>query len=82
MKPKKCFWVSRLRVGKEIDMPGGQGFHCLVPTQGQGIIRGPFGDVPIAKSRSVFIPTCLPGYKLVNTGTEKLEVTVCYPPKL
>ncbi|MFB3785737.1 MAG: class I mannose-6-phosphate isomerase [bacterium] len=79
---QKYFWVSRLRVGKEVDMPGGQGFHCLVPTQGQGIIRGSFGDAPIAKSRSVFIPTCLPGYKLINTGAEKLEVTVCYPPKL
>lgn len=79
---KKYFWVNRLRVNKELDMPGGQGFHCLVPTQGKGILRGPFGDVEIAKSRSVFIPACLPGYTIVNTGTENLEITACYPPEL
>ncbi|MEW6237307.1 MAG: class I mannose-6-phosphate isomerase [Candidatus Omnitrophota bacterium] len=79
---KKYFWVSRLLVGSEIDMPEGQGFHCLVPTQGQGYIKGAFGEVPISKSKSVFIPRCLPGYKIVNTGSEKLEVVCCYPPQL
>ena len=81
---KKYFWVTRLIVGSELDMPEGQGFHCLAPLQGEGIIRGPFGDVEIRKSRSVFMPTSLPGYKIINTSAsgEKLEIITCYPPEL
>ncbi len=79
---KTFFWISRYIIDSEIDVPDGLGFHCLVPTQGQGIIRGPFGDVEIRKSKSVFIPTTLPGYKIINTGQEKLEVISCLPPEL
>lgn len=79
---KRFFYATRLVIGTEIDMPENQGFYCMVPTQGQGIIKGPFGDVEIRKSKSVFIPTSLPGFKIVNTGSEKLEIVCCYPPKL
>ena len=79
---KKYFWVSRLIVEKEISMPDGLGFHCLVPTQGSGLIKGPFGEMEISKSKSVFVPQCLPGYKIINQGNEKLEVVCCFPPKL
>lgn len=80
---KKYFWITRLKIGTEIDMPEGQNFHCLVPTQGKGIIKGAFGDIEISKSKSVFIPNHLGGYKIVNTGSgEKLEVIACYPPEL
>ncbi len=79
---KNFFWISRFIVGNEIDIPQDRGFHCLVPTQGEGVIRGPFGDIPICRSKNVFIPNHLPGYKLVNTGEGKLEVLSCYPPKL
>lgn len=79
---KKYFWVERLKVGKELTMPDGLGFHCLVPLAGQGKLVGPFGELDIKKSTSVFVPTCLPGYKIVNTGSENLEVIACYPPEL
>ncbi len=79
---KKYFWVERLKVGKKLTMPDGLGFHCLVPLAGQGKLVGPFGELEIKKSTSVFVPTCLPGYKIVNTGQEKLEVIACYPPEL
>lgn len=79
---KKYFWVSRLIVGNRITIPDGRGFHCLVTTQGEGILKGPFGETPIKKGKSVFIPFTLPGYTLINKGKEKLEVISCFPPQL
>lgn len=79
---RKYFWVTRLYVSTEMEMPAGRNFHCLVTMNGKGSIQGPFGEVEIGKGKSVFIPRCLPGYKLVNSGSEKLEVVACYPPEL
>jgi len=77
---RQYFWVTRLLVKDKISMPGNQGFYCMVTTEGKGVLRGPFGEVPIAKGKSFFIPTSLPGFDVVNTGPETLEVVCCYPP--
>jgi mannose-6-phosphate isomerase class I len=63
-------------------VPGDQGFHCITTTQGSGALSGDFGDVPIKRGQSLFIPTCLPGYELVNKGSGTLEVVYCYPPEV
>lgn len=73
------FWVSRVRVSSKMTIPGGQGFYCIVTTGGNGLLRGSFGDVPIKRGKSLFIPTCLSGYELVNEGPGKLEAVYCYP---
>lgn len=77
---KRYFFVSRLKVGSRLSMPGDRGFYCMVTTQGEGILRGPFGDVPIRRGRSFFIPTSLPDYEVVNATDGSLEIVCCYPP--
>ncbi|MBI1926281.1 hypothetical protein HYR99_18800 [Candidatus Poribacteria bacterium] len=74
------FQVSRLTIGSKLSMPAGRGFYCLVTLQGEGVLRGPFRDAPIQRGKSVFIPTCLPDYEMVNTGETPMEVICCYPP--
>jgi len=76
------FNVKRFRVSSKIAVPGDQGFHCIITTQGSGALSGGFGDVPIKRGQSLFIPTCLPGYDLVNKGSGTLEVVYCYPPEV
>jgi mannose-6-phosphate isomerase len=79
---KAFFNVKRFRVSSKIAVPGGQGFHCITATRGSGALSGDFGDVPFKRGQGLFIPTCLPGYELVNTGAGTLEVVYCYPPEL
>ncbi len=77
------FWLSRFKVSSKMSIPGDQGFYCIVTTGGEGLLRGSFGDVPIKRGKSLFIPTCLSeGYELVNQGSGRLEVVYCYPPAL
>ncbi|MFH1743972.1 MAG: class I mannose-6-phosphate isomerase [bacterium] len=77
---RQYFWVSRLIVRGKIGMPEGQGFYCMVATEGKGALRGPFGEVPIEKGKSYFIPTSLPGFDVVSAGPGPLEVVCCFPP--
>ncbi len=74
------FQVSRLIIGSKLSMPAGRGFYCLATLQGEGVLRGPFRDAPIKRGKSMFIPTCLPDYEIVNTGETPMEVICCYPP--
>ena len=53
-----------------------------ITTGGTGVMKGKFDDVPLKRGKSLFIPACLGGYELVNTGSDKLEVVFCYPPAL
>ncbi|MBN1346147.1 MAG: hypothetical protein JXQ73_25895 [Phycisphaerae bacterium] len=77
------FNVQRLIVEKKLSMPGDRGFYCAIPVgDGQGKMVGAFGEVPIKRSRHVFIPAGMGPYDIVNTGTGPLEVICCYPPKL
>ena len=76
------FNLERFKVSSKMAIPGDQGFYCVVTTQGSGLLRGNFGDVPIKRGKSLFIPACLGGYELVNGGSGVLEVVFCYPPEL
>lgn len=78
---RRYFFVSRLKVGSRIGMPGDRGFYCMVTVQGEGIVKGPFGEVPIRRGRSLFIPASLPDYEVVKEGKESLEIVCCYPPR-
>ena len=77
---KPFFFLSKVTVGTKLSMPSGSGFYCVVTVQGEGKLTGPFEDTPIQRGKSVFIPACLPGYDIVNTGNGPLEVVCCYPP--
>lgn len=77
---RQYFWLTRLTVNKKISMPGDRGFYCAITTQGEGKLVGAFGEKPIKRGKSVFIPTSLPAYEFVNTGDKPLEVVCCYPP--
>jgi len=79
---KQYFWLARLNVKDKISMPDNRGFYCAVTTQGEGKLVGPWGEKPIKRGESVFIPASLPAYEVVNTGDEELEVVCCYPPEL
>jgi mannose-6-phosphate isomerase len=79
---KQYFFVSRLNVSSRLSMPGDRGFYCMIPTRGEGLVRGPFGEVPIRRSKSLFIPACLPGYEIVNSSGGSLEIVCCYPPEV
>jgi len=79
---KPYFNLKRFRVSSKMSVPDGQGFHCMITTQGSGLMRGSFGDVPIRRGKSLFVPISLPGYELVNEGSGKLEVVYCYPPEV
>jgi len=79
---KKYFWVTRLIVNGRISMPGDQGFYCMVTTEGEGALRGPFGEISVKRGKSFFIPTSLGGFDVVSKGTGPLEVVCCYPPTL
>ena len=74
------FQVSRLTVGSKLGMSGNLPFHCLVTLQGKGQISGPFKDAPIRRGKSVFIPTGLGDYEIINTEDTPMEVICCYPP--
>ncbi len=77
------FNVQRVVVDKKISMPGDRGFYCAVPVgDGEGKMVGAFGEVPIRRSKHVFIPVGMGDYEIVNTGSGPLEVICCYPPKL
>ena len=76
------FNLKRFKVSSKMAIPGDQGFHCIITTQGSGKLSGDFGDVPIKRGQSLFIPTCLSGYDLVNEGSGTLEVVYCYPPEV
>jgi mannose-6-phosphate isomerase len=79
---KKYFWLTRLTVMNKLSMPSGRGFYCAITTQGEGKLVGPFGEKPIKRGQSVFIPASLPAYEFVNTGDKPLEVVCCYPPEI
>ena len=79
---RKYFWVTRLIVRGKMTMPSGQGFYCMVTTQGEGALIGPFGEVPTKRGKSFFIPTSLAGFDVVSKGSGPLEVVCCYPPAL
>jgi len=74
------FDIARFRVSSKMAIPGDQGFYCIVTTGGNGLLRGSFGDVPIKRGKSLFIPACVSGYELVNEGPGTLEAVYCYPP--
>lgn len=74
------FGCSRLTVASTLSMPAGKGFYCLVTLGGEGKLRGAFDDVSLRRGKSVFIPRCLPGYDIVSTGDEPMEIICCYPP--
>jgi mannose-6-phosphate isomerase len=79
---KPYFWLSRYKVETKMAVPGGQNFYCAVTTEGSGMVRGKFGEIPIKRGKSLFVPIGLDGYELVNTGSGKLEVVFNYPPKI
>lgn len=79
---KPYFWLSRYKVASKMWVPGGQSFYCAVTTEGNGIMRGKFGEVPIKRGKSLFVPAGMDGYDLINTGSGKLEVVFNYPPKV
>ncbi|MGC8849255.1 MAG: class I mannose-6-phosphate isomerase [Candidatus Bathyarchaeia archaeon] len=78
---RRYFWMTRSIVKDHISTPGDRGFHCLVTLKGEGKLTGPFGERPIKKGKSLFIPTTLKGYEIINQGETPLEVVSCYPPK-
>lgn len=77
---REFFDLMRLTIKTKISMPDNRGFYCAICTQGEGIIVGSFGEKPIRRGKSVFIPTSLPSFDFVNTGDELLEIICCYPP--
>ena len=79
---RKYFFLTKVTVppGGRLEMPDDRGFYCAVTTKGEGEIKGPFGEFPIKRGKSVFITATLPGYDFVNTGDRTLEVICCYPP--
>ena len=79
---KPFFNIARFKVSSKMAIPEAQGFYCIITTGGNGLLRGSFGDVPIKRGKSLFIPACLSGYELVNEGSGTLEVVYCYPPAL
>jgi len=79
---KKYFWIQRLLIKDKISMPDDRGFYCAIGIQGEGVLRGPWGEKKIRRGKSYFIPACLPAYEFVNTGRKTLEVICCYPPKI
>jgi mannose-6-phosphate isomerase len=77
------FDLKRVVVDKKLSMPGGRGFYCAIPLgEGEGKMVGEFGEVPIRRSKHVFVPAEVGGYEIVSTGSAPLEVVCCYPPKL
>jgi len=78
----KYFQVSKLTVAKKLSMPAGRGFYGLVTLQGEGNLKGPWGDVPTKRGQSHFIAASLPGYDIVNTGKKPLEIIASFPPKV
>jgi mannose-6-phosphate isomerase len=79
---RRFFWFTRLQVpsGSRLPMPAGRGFYGAIGVRGRGELRGAFGAAAIQRGKSYFIPESLPGYDVVNTGKEALEVYCCYPP--
>ncbi|MCD6506659.1 hypothetical protein J7M22_08550 [Candidatus Poribacteria bacterium] len=79
---RKYFFLTKVTVppGGRLEMPDDRGFYCAVTTKGEGEIKGPFGEFPIKRGKSVFITATLPGYDFVNTCDRTLEVICCYPP--
>jgi mannose-6-phosphate isomerase len=79
---RRFFWFLRLelRKGAKIDLPAGRGFYCLIGVQGEGELRGSFGSRSIGRGKSYFVPRCLGGFDLINTGQKPLEVYECFPP--
>ena len=76
------FQASRLTIGSRLSMPAGNSFYCLVTLQGEGKLTGSFQDAPLTRSQSVFIPTCLSDYEIVNTGDTPMEIICCNPPAI
>ena len=74
------FQASRLIVDSNLNMASDRGFHCLVVLQGQGKLIGAFGEVPIERGKSIFIPAGLSAYEIVNADDAPMEVVCCYPP--
>ena len=79
---KQFFNVERLKISSKLDIADYDGFYCVVTTRGSGVLHGDFGDVPIERGKSVFIPACLSGYEVINNAAGPLELVFCYPPKL
>ncbi|MBD3180696.1 hypothetical protein GF312_00285 [Candidatus Poribacteria bacterium] len=80
---KPFFNLNRYKVSSKMEVPGTEGFYCMVTTQGEGMVKGSFDEVPIKRGKSLFIPACLSSdYELVNTGSGILEVVYCYPPEI
>lgn len=79
---KPYFDLKRYHVSSKISVPASKGFHCVIATQGNGLMSGSFGEVPIKRGQSLFVPACLADYELVNKGSEELEVVYCYPPEI
>jgi len=77
---KEFFDLMRLKIDKKLNMPETESFYCAICTQGEGKIVGNFGEMPIKRGKSVFIPTSLPSFDFVSTGDKTLEVICCYPP--
>ena len=77
------FWHNRYRVKTVMKTEPTPGYAALIGCQGEGMIRGSWGDVAIRRGQGVFVPRCLArnGYELVNTGRDTLEVIISYPPK-
>jgi len=79
---KPFFWLTRLKVRDRIDMPNDRGFWCAVCVGGEGKVAGPFGEMPIRRGRSLFMPCEMPRVEFVRTGGPMLEVVCCYPPEV
>mgnify|MGYP001047579708 CR=1 FL=1 len=76
------FQLSRYKISSKMKIPRSRGFHCMTATKGNGLLRGSFGEVPIKRGKSVFVPACLPGYELVSDGQGILEVVYFFPPEV
>lgn len=79
---KPFFFVTRLKVSDRLTMPDASSFYCAVTLQGEGMLKGDFGEIPIRRGKSVFIPAVLPGYEVISTGDTELEIVCSYPPAL
>lgn len=62
-------------------MQSGQGFYCLTTLGGEGKLVGNFNDMGIKRGKSVFIPSSMNNYQIINTGDMPMEIICCYPPR-
>ena len=78
----KYFWHNRYKVKTSIRTEPTHGYVGLIGCEGNGVVRGDWGDVPIRRGQGIFVPRNLAkeGFELANAGDGTCEIICTYPP--